>query len=187
MMYEIISSADFLVIGVIVFVIFMFVLITFMASRYRRCPSNKILVVYGKVGGGKSARCIHGGGTFIWPLIQDYRFIHLTPMTINIPLKGALSLQNIRINVPSTFTFAIDTSEANMNNAAVRLLDLTQENIESMAAEIIFGQTVLVVSRLTAIRRKENMNRCRFQAGSIGYGLIETGMDGWLLICWIQV
>jgi len=108
-----------------------------------------ILVVYGKVGTGKSARCIHGGAALVWPLIQDYEYLSLTPMTINIPLQNALSLQNIRINVPSTFTVAISVDPATMNNAAERLLRLNLPAIEDMAREIIFGQLRLTVASLT--------------------------------------
>ncbi len=123
--------------------------ILFLSSRYKRCPSDKILVVFGKVGAGQSANCIHGGGAFIWPLIQDYAYISLTPMTIGIPLQKALSLQNIRINVPSTFTVGISTEPEVMNSAAERLLHLTQTEIEEMAKEIIFGQLRLTVASLT--------------------------------------
>jgi flotillin len=120
-----------------------------MAARYKRCPSNRILVVYGKVGSGISARCLHGGAAFVWPLIHDYSFMSLTPMTIGIPLQGALSFQNIRINVPSTFTVAISTDEGIMGNAAERLLNLGLREIEEMAREIIFGQLRLTVASLT--------------------------------------
>ena len=123
--------------------------VVFLASRYKRCPSDKILVVFGKVGEGQSARCIHGGGAFIWPLIQDYTYLSLTPMTISIPLQNALSLQNIRINVPSTFTVGVSTDPAIMNNAAERLLNLPPQQIEDMAREIIFGQLRLTVASLT--------------------------------------
>jgi len=140
---------DFLVVAIGLFTIFIFAIIVFLASRYKRCPANKVLAIYGKVGEGKSARCIHGGGAFVWPLIQESKFLDLIPMTINIPLKGALSLQNIRINVPSTFTIAIDTTEEAMTNSAVRLLELKTEEIETMASEIIFGQLRLTVASLT--------------------------------------
>ena len=121
----------------------------FMAARFRRCPSDKILVVYGRVGAGESARCIHGGGVFVWPLIQDYAYLSLTPLTIAIPLQNALSLQNIRINVPSTFTVGISTEQSIMNNAAERLLGLPPRAIEDMVKEIIFGQLRLTVASLT--------------------------------------
>ena len=140
---------DFWVFPIIAIVILVISTIAFLASRYKRCPSDKILVVFGKVGGGQSANCIHGGGAMIWPLIQDYAYMDLTPMTINIPLQKALSLQNIRINVPSTFTVGVSTEPGVMNNAAERLLNLDAKNIEEMAKEIIFGQLRLTVASLT--------------------------------------
>ncbi len=108
--------------------------------RYKTCPSNRILVKYGKVGVGRSALPIHGGATFVWPLIQQYSYLDLTPLTTDVPLKSALSKQNIRVNVPSKFTFGIGTTEELMNNAAIRILGLTPEAIEAMAQEIILGQ-----------------------------------------------
>jgi len=132
--------------GLIIIVFFM---IVYLASRYKRCPSDKILVIYGKVGTGRSARCIHGGGAMVWPVVQSYAFLSLTPMTIGIPLKNALSMQNIRIDVPSTFTVGISVDPATMNNAAERLLHLGSKEIEQMAGEIIFGQLRLTVASLT--------------------------------------
>jgi len=134
---------------IVAFLILVVSTIIFLASRYKRCPSDKILVIYGKVGIGQSARCIHGGGTLVWPLIQDYAYMSLTPMTINIPLQKALSMQNIRINVPSTFTVGVSTEPEIMNAAAERLLHLIQKDIEEMAKEIIFGQLRLTVASLT--------------------------------------
>jgi flotillin len=131
------------------FVLLVFSTLLFLARRYRRCPSDKILVIYGKVAEGRSARCMHGGGALVWPLIQEYAYLSLTPMTISIPLQNALSLQNIRINVPSTFTVGISTDPAIMQNAAERLLGLQPKAIEDMAKEIIFGQLRLTVASLT--------------------------------------
>lgn len=140
---------NFWVVPVAALLVLITVTLVFLASRYKRCPSDKILVIYGKVGTGQSARCIHGGGTMVWPLIQDYAYISLTPMTISIPLQGALSLQNIRINVPSTFTVGISTTPDIMTAAAERLLHLNPHQIEEMAKEILFGQLRLTVASLT--------------------------------------
>lgn len=133
----------------IVFVVIVFVTFMAIARLYKRCPSDRILVIYGKVTDNKSSHCIHGGGAFIVPLIQDYAYLSLTPMTISIPLQGALSFQNIRINVPSTFTVGISTEPSIMMNAAERLLGLPSTAIEDMAKEIIFGQLRLTVASLT--------------------------------------
>lgn len=142
---------------VILFLLFFFSILFFLAKLYRRCASNKILVVYGRVGENKTVQCYHGGGTFVWPLIQGCAFLDLTPRTIHIPLKGALSHQNIRVNVPSTFTVAIGVTPDVMNNAAVRLLDLDNRGIDSMATEIIIGQLRLTVASL----RIEEINQDR--------------------------
>ena len=119
------------------------------ARRYRRCPSDKILVVYGKIGGGGlSARCHHGGAAFIWPIIQDYQFLELTPIPIEIKLEGALSQQNIRVNTPSTFTVGISTEPGVMENAAERLLGLSLAEIQELARDIIFGQMRVVIATM---------------------------------------
>lgn len=148
---------SYLSITVIGFLLFIFSTIFFLAKLYRRCPSNKILVVYGRVAGSKTVQCYHGGGTFVWPLIQGCAFLDLTPRTIHIPLRGALSHQNIRVNVPSTFTVAVGVTPDVMNNAAVRVLDLDHKEIESMATEIIIGQLRLTVASL----RIEEINQDR--------------------------
>jgi flotillin len=142
---------------VMVFLLFFFSIVVFLAKLYRRCPSNKILVVYGRMGGSKTVQCYHGGGTFVWPLIQGSSYLDLTPRNIHVPLKGALSHQNIRVNVPSTFTVAVGITPDIMNNAAVRLLDLDNKGIESMANEIIIGQLRLTVASL----RIEEINQDR--------------------------
>ena len=139
--------------GIILFVGFLLAL----ARRYKRCPSNRILVIYGRTGAGRSAKCLHGGGTFVWPLIQNYDFLDLDPIQIEIPLEGALSWENIRVSVPSVFTVAIGTDEVTMNNAAVRLLGLQTTEIMKQAEDIIFGQLRQVIASM----RIEEINRDR--------------------------
>jgi len=127
------------------------------ARRYKRCPSNRVLVVYGRTSKGQSSKSIHGGGTFVWPLIQSYDFISLDPIQIEIPLEDALSLENIRVNVPSVFTVAVGTQAEIMNNAAVRLLGLTHPEVMKQAEDIIFGQLRQVIASM----RIEEINRDR--------------------------
>lgn len=138
-------------------VVLLFSLVLLLITRYKRCPSNKILVVYGKVGGGQASKCLHGGGAFVIPLIQDYDFLDLEPIQIEIPLRGALSAENIRVNVPSVFTVAIGTEPAVMQNASIRLLGLTKEQFEGQARDIIFGQLRQVIASMHI----EEINRDR--------------------------
>jgi len=126
----------------------LFATISALLSRYKRCPSDKILVIYGRTG-GTSAKCVHGGGAFIWPVIQDYAFLDLKPLSIEANLTNALSRQNIRVDVPCRFTIAISTETDSMNTAAERLLGLSSEQIQELAKDILFGQLRLVIATMT--------------------------------------
>lgn len=140
-------------IAICVAVIILFVLLAGILSRYRKCPSDKVLVIYGKVGSDKNgqtktARCIHGGAAFIVPVIQSYQYMDLTPISINVDLRNALSKQNIRVDVPSRFTVGISTEPGVMQNAAERLLGLKMVEIQELAKDIILGQLRLVIATM---------------------------------------
>ncbi|MBR5088381.1 MAG: flotillin family protein, partial [Ruminiclostridium sp.] len=140
-----------IIVAIVIGVIIVFSLFAGILSRYRKCPSDKILVIYGKVGSDKagqarSARCIHGGAAFIVPIIQSYQYMDLTPISINVDLRNALSKQNIRVDVPSSFTVGISTEPGVMQNAAERLLGLKMQQIQELAKDIIFGQLRLVIA-----------------------------------------
>jgi flotillin len=147
----------FVLLMIVAAILLVFGFLMFLAKRYKRCPSNRVLVIFGKTSAGQTARCLHGGGAFVWPLIQDYDFLDLDPMQISVPLKGALSAENIRVNVPSVFTVAIGTEGSTMQNAAVRLLGLTPQQINVQAEDIIFGQLRQTIAQM----RIEDINRDR--------------------------
>jgi flotillin len=139
--------------GVVVGIILIFSLVLVFLSRFRRCPSDKIMVIYGKVGHNKdgtarSAKCIHGGAAFIVPVIQSYAYLDLTPISLSVDLTNALSRQNIRIDVPSRFTVGVSTEPGIMQNAAERLLGLKLVEIQELAKDIIFGQMRLIIATM---------------------------------------
>ncbi len=127
--------------AIVIGVVMMFV------SRYKRCPSNRILVIYGKTGQG-AAKCVHGGAAFIWPLIQAYDYLDLEPFVVPIDLSNALSRENIRVTVPTTVTAAISNRPGVMQNAAIRLLSLSRTQIQDQAQDIILGQMRAVIATM---------------------------------------
>ena len=141
------------------FILALVVIALFMTlvGRYKRCPSNKVLVIYGKTGGVGAAKTIHGGAAFVWPLLQDYAYLDLEPFVVPIELDNALSSENIRVSVPTTVTAAIATQEGLMQNAAVRLLGLTPQEIQNQAQDIILGQMRAVIATMGI----EDINRDR--------------------------
>ena len=184
------NSGIFIIIWVFAIVILFFGLTAAILSRYRRCPSDKIMVVYGKVGNMKdgvtmaAAKCLHGGATFVWPVIQAYQYLDLTPISIGVDLRSALSRQNIRIDVPSKFTVGISTEPAVMQNAAERLLGLKLGEVQELARDIIFGQLRLVIATMAI--EEINTDRDKFLAAvsnnvedelkKIGLRLINVNM-----------
>ena len=141
--------------------------IVWVCSRYKKCPSDKIMVVYGSIGKNKdgtnrSAKCIHGGAEFVVPVFQSYAYLDLTPISIQVDLKNALSRQNIRIDVPSRFTVGISTEPGVMQNAAERLLGLQLSEIQELSKDIIFGQLRLIIATMDI--EEINTDRDKFLA-----------------------
>ncbi len=168
------------IVAIIILVAFLLGTAVWLFSRYKMCPSDKILIVYGNVGAGRSAKCIHGGATFIMPIVQSYAFMDLNPINIDVPLKGALSSQNIRVDVPSSFIVGISTQPEIMQNAASRLLGRTRQDIRDLASEIIMGQMRVVIASLTI--EEINADREKLIKGITGGVDVELHKVGLYLI-----
>ncbi len=141
--------------------------VAWLCSRYKKCPSDKIMVIYGSIGKNqdgtnRSAKCIHGGAEFVIPVFQSYSYLDLTPISIQVDLKNALSRQNIRIDVPSRFTVGISTEPGVMQNAAERLLGLELSEIQELSKDIIFGQLRLIIATMEI--EEINTDRDKFLA-----------------------
>lgn len=160
-------------IGIAAIILFGLIFFLMIAKQYKRCPSNKVLVIYGRVKSGTSAKCLHGGGAFVMPLVQSYDYLQLDPIQIEVPLRGALSIENIRVNVPSVFTVAIGTEDHVMQNAAMRLLGLSTKDIMKQAEDIIFGQLRQVIASMGI----EDINRDRDKF----LENIQTSLEGELM------
>ncbi len=154
-----------------------FIMLLWFVSRYKRCPSDKILVIYGKTGTGQSSKCLAGGAAFIWPVIQAYEYMDLTPISIDVDLRGALSKQNIRVAVPSRFTVAVSNEPGIMEVASERLLGKSNDEIRETAKDIIFGQLRLVVATMDI--EEINSDRDKFLtnvSSNVGNELKKIGL-----------
>ncbi len=174
------SGSSNSLIALVVLAVFLLATIIWIVSRYKTCPSDKILIVYGYLGSGRSAKCIHGGATFILPVVQSYSFMDLNPINIDVPLKGALSSQNIRVDVPSSFIVGISTTPEIMQNAASRLLGRSRQDIQQLASEIIMGQMRVVIASLTI--EEINADREKLIKGITGGVDVELHKVGLYLI-----
>ena len=80
----------FLITALVIFVLFVSLVV--LISRYKRCPSDKILVVYGKTGKERAAKCMNGGATFVIPVLQDYAFMDLQPISMSSEFTPSASI-----------------------------------------------------------------------------------------------
>ena len=173
----------YLVAGLVLLVILSFIGIM---TRYKKCGPNKILVVYGKTSGNKSCKCYRGSGVFVLPVIQDYQFMSMEPISLTCERKDALDKNNIRVNVRSESTVAISPEEELMQNAATRLLGLKSDEITDLLKGIIYGQLRLIISQLDVISlvnsRNEFLRECETnlteELKKLGYSLLNINLSG---------
>ena len=122
----------------------------FWVQRYKRCPSDKILVIYGKTGGARSSLCIHGGACFVWPVLQSYQWLDLSPIPIDLGEKEFSLNEKDRVKIVSKLIAAISTETGIMENAAERLLGLKVDSIRDLTLEITEGCMRSAVKELGA-------------------------------------
>jgi flotillin len=145
--WVLIGIANLLVVGMF------FCFVVLLAKQYKRCPSNRVLVIYGKTGGRDSVRMIHGGAAFVIPLMQDIAYLNLEPIAVEVSLRDAPSADNVGVSVSAEFRVAIDTNRQNLHNAATRLLGLSQEEIGRQAEAVVAGR----LRRLIGASRAEEL------------------------------
>ncbi len=162
--------------GVIVVIVAFVVFIT-LVRRYKRCPSNKVLVIYGKTGKG-AAKCIHGGAAFVWPIIQSYAWLDLEPFVVPIELTSALSQENIRVSVPTTVTAAVSIEPGIIENASIRLLGLKEQEIRKQAEDIILGQMRAVIATMQIEEINRDRQAFMFKVNeAVSYELEKIGLS----------
>ena len=152
------SGTSAWVAAIIVAVVIVFVAFLLTALRfYKRCPSNRILVVYGKTGHSEAATCMSGGARLVIPLVQDYAWLSLEPMQIEIPLRGRLVEREHprqrpqRVHGGHRHHARVDAERGHPSAGPERQGD------REAGREIIFGQLRQVIASM----RIEDINRDR--------------------------
>lgn len=130
-----------LIAAVLTFLTLLFTLL----KQYKRCPTNRVLVIYGKTNGGQAARTVHGGAAFVVPLLQDYAYLSLEPIRTTISSSSHGMGKQLGFEVPRVYTVAIGTTPDLLQNTAVRLLGLNVEQISQHTNDLIIDE----LSRLT--------------------------------------
>ena len=141
-------------------------------SRYRRSAPDELLVVFGKSGkiqvtgeNGKKetlvvpSKIIQGGGTFVWPIIQDWKKMSMKPIQIKATVDG-IDSQAIQLHLPVVLTTAISRDKEIQQNAATRFLSATPNEVQSQIQEILIGETRAIMA--TMLIEEINADRDKF-------------------------
>lgn len=171
----------FLVAGLALLVVLSFVCYM---TRYKKASPNRALVKWGKVG-KKGYHIYISGASFIWPVLQDFAYLSLEPLSITCELNDVLDKNNIRVNVKSEITVAISNDENILQNAATRLLGVPEAEIVELLKGIIYGQLRLIVSQLSVEElvsaRDEFLRECETNLSEelvkLGYSLINVNIS----------
>ena len=126
--------AEMLVLIAVLATAFVGAWVVMLATRFKRCPSNKLLVVYGQ-GVPDGLQVQHGGARLVWPLIQGYAFLSLEPLTVELPTAAVFTRESIRATIRGNFGMAIGTAPALMRAAAERLLGLDDAALRRIGEE----------------------------------------------------
>ena len=119
---------------------FMMLLLLQFVSRYKRCPSNRLLVVHGRVGKGLTCKVFHGGGVLVTPVTQDYEYMSLEPITVKFKLANAMYAVADDSDLEVQVIVAIPLRPDIMQHAAERLLGMPEKDIAVLAREILLTQ-----------------------------------------------
>jgi len=144
------SSALLVEMTVLMVVAFLFVYLALILKQYKRCPPNRILVIFGKTGTDQPVMCIHGGAKLVMPLIQDYGWLPLEPIRVEVSRQRTASGKTISDPLPRVFSVAIGTTPEMMQTAAVRLLGLTSDVIRQQAEDIIVARLDALIEAVDA-------------------------------------
>lgn len=141
------------VVGGLLFLVLPMVLsIALYASRYKRVPPNRAMVVFGRrAPSGRSTpprpnfRIVRSGGKFIVPIVESYAFLSLEPVTVEGEMAdvsvAAGSPDRGPVNVRMQATVRIADSPESLELAATNLLNLEPDELKRIVSMTIEADT----------------------------------------------
>ncbi|MDF1548311.1 MAG: SPFH domain-containing protein [Bacteroidales bacterium] len=132
----------FYLIITIAVLIFLFIAVTYLFKNYTKCPPGHVLIIFNNKTDiyGNNLKFVFSGGAFVLPIFGSYQLFNLAPWPTEINMeKLATSDQHI-VHIILKINVAISNQEIHLRNAAERLSGLSQEQIKTLAADLISGQ-----------------------------------------------
>lgn len=130
-------------IAVVVVVMFLFIL-----SRWRKVGPNEALVISG-LGKRRGFRIIQGGGTFVWPVLEQIQILSLEIMTLDVNVIDVYTAQGVPVTVDGVAQVKVRGDESAIATAAEQFLGKTPEQIREIARQTLEGHLRAIVGTMT--------------------------------------
>jgi flotillin len=121
------------------------VLVIVITRQYHRVPPSEVMVVYGR----QNARMITNGGVFIVPLIETYKKLDITIMTIKQEKDEVYTERGVPIKLDWVAQVQIDSEEAALRTAARAFLDKPRDVVRTIIAETLSANFRAIVGQLS--------------------------------------
>ena len=130
-------------VGVIIAVIIIIVIINALLNMYRKVPPNRALIVTGFRG----KRVIAGGGTIVFPLLEQASELSLEAKLIEIKTQEILSRDKVPISIQAVASVKIGNLPEDILRASERFLGKSEQEIDKNIKEILEGHIREVIAK----------------------------------------
>ena len=131
-----------------------------MRWRLKKAGPDEALIVYGhrsllgrklktEEGQIEGFRIVRGGGTFVWPAWEQWEFLSLRMMTLDIDLRHVYTVQGIPINVKAVAQVKVKGEPEHIRKAAEGFLGVPPEQVKSTIKETVAGHLRGIIGTLT--------------------------------------
>ena len=119
-------------------VLILVTLILQLVMKMKLIPPSQLAVVHGK---GGSFSTLRGGRVFVFPLINRFNTMDLTPQTTTVVVESAIAEGIVPLTVKATVSYAVAKTEKGLINAVKRILNMTKnwDELQDIATSIIEG------------------------------------------------
>jgi flotillin len=122
------------------------ILMGLLASMFRKVGPNQALIVYGFRG----TRIVQGGGTIIFPMVENCRELSLELMSFDVaPQQDLYTRQGVAVTVEAVAQIKVKSDPESVRTAAEQFLTKTPTERESLIRLVMEGHLRGIIGQLT--------------------------------------
>lgn len=129
----------------LVLVILAVALVVWLTRYYHRVPPNEVLVVYGR----KTPRLITNGGVFVIPILESFKKLDLTIITIKTEKDEVYTISGVPIQLDWVAQVQIDSEEKALHTAAKAFLDKSRDEVRQVILETLSANFRAIVGQMS--------------------------------------